>query len=433
MMIRAAAAAVILSLTAGPTACRAQTPYVPVERPSPGETLCGTPICGPEFLASAFLKLEAADGTGAGRIHILQIGDSHTAGDQISGQVRGRMQARFGRGGRGILPPGLPYVGYAPRQVSVTATGARYLPAPLIAGGMRVPMGLAGGQGRLEAGDHLSIILDPGVPLTTLGVCGQAGPDRGTLQIVPDIGLPQAIAFRRESAGPLCAEVALSPGDANLTLVAVDAPVVLDDVRLWGKGGLSLSNLGVVGSTLMDLEGRDAPTVEAQLRADPPDLILLAYGVNEGFDGALDPVAYEQVLRARIAWLRQVAPDAALMILAAPEGLRRTSMAPGTTPGPQRWSQTCGRQGEWQAPPGLAMVRDVQRRVSEDLGVAFWDWYGRMGGACSADRLAGMDEPLVRGDRVHFTATGAEWIGDILANDLMTTYDDWRASRTGGD
>lgn len=429
MMIRAAAAAVILSLTAGLTACRAQTPYVPVERPSPGETLCGTPICGPEFLASAFLKLEAADGTGAGRIHILQIGDSHTAGDQISGQVRGRMQARFGRGGRGILPPGLPYVGYAPRQVSVTATGARYLPAPLIAGGMRVPMGLAGGQGRLEAGDHLSIILDPGVPLTTLGVCGQAGPDRGTLQIVPDIGLPQAIAFRRESAGPLCAEVALSPGDANLTLVAVDAAVVLDDVRLWGEGGLSLSNLGVVGSTLMDLEGRDAATVETQLRADPPDLILLAYGTNEGFDDDFDPLAYEQVLRRRIASLRQVAPDAVLMIMGAPDGLRRRQ----TATGPERWSQSCGSEGEWQTPPALALVRDVQRRVSEDLGVAFWDWYGRMGGACSADRLAGTGEPLMRGDRVHFTATGAEWIGDILADDLMTTYDDWRAARTGGD
>ncbi|MBU2167470.1 MAG: hypothetical protein KKF88_06505 [Alphaproteobacteria bacterium] len=429
MMVRAATAAVILSLTVGLSACRAQTPYLPVERPAPGDTVCGTPICGAEFLAPAFLKLEASGGRGAGRLHILQIGDSHTAGDQISGQVRSRLQARFGRGGRGILPPGLPYAGYAPRQVSVSATGAGYLPAPLIAGGTRVPMGLAGGQGRLEAGDHVSIILDPGVTLTAIGVCGQAGPDRGTLQIVPDIGLPQAIDFRREGAGPVCTEVALAPGTEGLTLVAVGAPVVLDDARLWGEGGLSLSNLGVVGSTLMDLEARDAATVEAQLRADPPDLILLAYGTNEGFDDDFDPQAYEQVLRGRIAWLRAVAPEAALMIMGAPDGLRRGQ----TAAGPQRWSQSCGSEGEWQTPPGLALVRDVQRRVSEDLGVAFWDWYGRMGGACSADRLAGGGEPLMRGDRVHFSAIGAEWLGDILADDLMATYDGWRASRTGGD
>ena len=117
------------------------------------------------------------------------------------------------------------------------------------------------------------------------------------------------------------------------------------------------------------------------------------------------------------------------MIIGAPDGLRRGQLAAG----PQRWSQSCGSEGEWQTPPALALVRDVQRRVSEDLGVAFWDWYGRMGGACSADRLAGLGDPLMRGDRVHFTATGAEWIGDILADDLMSTYDGWRASRTGGD
>lgn len=428
MTIRAAAAALILALTVGVPVCRAQTPWTPVERPEPGRTVCGDAVCGAGFLTPAFLKLEASGGMGAGRVHILQIGDSHTAGDQISGQVRSRMQARFGRGGRGVLPPGLPYGGYAPRQVSVQATGARYLPAPLLAGGTHVPMGLAGGQGWLRPGDRLALSLDPEVPLTTIGVCGQAGPNRGTLQIIPDIGLPLEVDFYREASGPLCREVRFA-GGGSLTLQAAGVPAVLDDVRLWGDAGLSLSNLGAVGSTLIDLQGREAATVEAQLRAAPPDLILVAYGTNEGFDGGLDLMAYEQALRGRIGWLRQVVPEAALMILGAPEALRRRQ--PST--GPERWSQSCGSEGEWMAPPNLAMVRDVQRRVSEDLGVAFWDWYGRMGGACSADRLAGGDDPLMRGDRVHFTATGAEWIGDILADDLLSTYDSWRASRTGGD
>lgn len=429
MTILAAAASAILSLAVGATVCWAQTPYIPVERPAAGETVCGAPICGDMFLAPVFLKLSGLDAEPDRRFHILQLGDSHTAGDQISGQVRSRMQARFGRGGRGVVAPGLPYVGYAPRQVMIAATGARYLPAPLSAGGTRVPMGLAGGQGRLEPGDHLSLAVDPGVPLTSVGVCGQAGPDRGVLQVIPDVGLPRIIDFRRDLAGPLCGAIELSPADVGLTLVAVAAPVVIDDVRLWGDRGLSLSNLGVVGSTLMDLEGRDAATVEAQLRASPPDLILLAYGVNEGFDDALDPLAYEQTLRERIVWLRRVVPEATLIIMGAPDGARRRQPATG----PERWSQSCGSEGEWQTPPSLALVRDVQRRVSEDLGVAFWDWYGRMGGACSADRLAGGADPLMRGDRVHFTATGAEWIGDMFADDLLATYDRWRASRTGGD
>ena len=75
------------------------------------------------------------------------------------------------------------------------------------------------------------------------------------------------------------------------------------------------------------------------------------------------------------------------------------------------------------------MVRDVQRRVSAELGVAFWDWQGRMGGACSADRLATMAEPLMRGDRVHFTSEGSDWIGGILADDLLAAYGSWKAGR----
>ncbi len=428
-MVRAGAAFAAAILMLAASACRAQSPYVPTERNAPGETVCGQPVCGADALYPAFERLEATE-RGEGRFRILQIGDSHTAGDQISGQVRGRMQARFGRGGRGVLPPGVPYAGYAPRQAQVEATGATYLPAPLIAGGTRVPMGLAGGQGRLEPGDdRLILTLDPGVPLDRVGVCGRAGPDRGTLWLIPDIGLAHPVVFRGEDTRPLCAEVAVSAAATSVTLIASDGPVVLDDVRLESASGLTLSNLGVVGSTLMDMAGRDEATARAQLGANPPDLILLAYGVNEGFDAGLDPAAYEQALRARIAWLRAVVPDAALMILLAPEGLRRRAPASG----PERWSQSCGSAGEWQVPPTLALVRDVQRRVSEDLGVAFWDWYGRMGGACSADRLAGATDPLMRGDRVHFTAAGAEWIGDILADDLMATYDGWRAARTGGD
>ena len=86
-----------------------------------------------------------------------------------------------------------------------------------------------------------------------------------------------------------------------------------------------------------------------------------------------------------------------------------------------------------KTPPALAVVRDVQRRVAADLGVAFWDWHGRMGGDCSSDRLALGTEPLMRGDRVHFTGAGGDWIGGILAGDLMAAYEAWKAGQGSAD
>ena len=79
----------------------------------------------------------------------------------------------------------------------------------------------------------------------------------------------------------------------------------------------------------------------------------------------------------------------------------------------------------------LALVRDVQHRVSADMGVAFWDWHGRMGGDCSADRLATRGEPFMLRDRVHFSSAGADWIGGMLHADLMTAYEAWSAQRRG--
>ena len=71
----------------------------------------------------------------------------------------------------------------------------------------------------------------------------------------------------------------------------------------------------------------------------------------------------------------------------------------------------------------LSVVRDVQHRVAAEMGVAFWDWRGRMGGECSAFALTQGDAPLMRGDHVHFTSAGGDWIGSLLAADILAAYD----------
>jgi lysophospholipase L1-like esterase len=185
--------------------------------------------------------------------------------------------------------------------------------------------------------------------------------------------------------------------------------------------GVVISNLGVVGATLRDLAARDEDVVELELAAWRPALIVLAFGTNEGFDDGLDARAYEALLRGQITRLRRLAPVASLMILGAPDALRN-----GVTNG-------CSADGRRAPPPSLAVVRDVQRRVAADMGVAFWDWHGRMGGDCSADRLATRGEPFMLRDRVHFSSAGADWIGGALNADLMAAYDAWSARRGGAE
>lgn len=170
---------------------------------------------------------------------------------------------------------------------------------------------------------------------------------------------------------------------------------------------IRLAPFGIVGATLTALDER-APLFEPTYTR-LPDLVIIAYGANEGFDDRLDLGAYEDLLRAQIRRLRAAAPEAALLILGAPEAMRGDGG--GTCPDdPER---------RWRTPAMLAVVRDVQHRVAAEMGVAFWDWRGRMGGDCSAHRLTLGPEPLMRGDHVHFTETGGDWIGSLLFADLM--------------
>ncbi len=416
-----AAAGMAVLAAAGPS--RAQTPYLPVDPPpEPGQSVCPDGLCQAGALEGLFEALAATETDTRGRpVHILQIGDSHTAGDRITGKLRGVMQARFGQSGRGVLPPGTPYAGYAPLLVQVAGAGwiteAASLQPP--AGAPKPRVGLAGMRSTGTEGALLGFDLDPGAEATAVGVCGRArGPGEGLS--VEAAGLGRGLDFNGTAPDQeVCRELTLSRPAASVRLVSLERGVVMDSVLLTGaRRGVMVSNLGVVGASLRDLGSRDEAIVAAELAYWRPTLIVLAYGTNEGFDDRLDAGAYETLLRGQLGRMRRLAPAASLMIIGAPDALRN-----GVQDG-------CSADGRRTPPPSLAVVRDVQRRVAADMGVAFWDWHGRMGGDCSSDRLAMRTEPLMRGDRVHFTSVGGDWIGGVLADDLLRAFAVWKAART---
>ena len=183
--------------------------------------------------------------------------------------------------------------------------------------------------------------------------------------------------------------------------------------RLQGRfegSPIRLNAHGVVGATLNGMAARE-PLFEREEAGS--DLVVIAYGVNEGFDELLDPRAYEALLRAQIERVRMASPSSAILILGAPEAMRGDGGGRCAGDLDQRW----------KAPDMLSVVRDVQHRVAASMGVAFWDWRGRMGGDCSAFALAQGDQPLMRGDHVHFTFAGGDWIGSLLAADIIAAYD----------
>ncbi len=179
---------------------------------------------------------------------------------------------------------------------------------------------------------------------------------------------------------------------------------------------ISLFPHGVVGATLHGMAEREPLFDDGEAAAD---LVIIAYGTNDGFDDLMDPRAYEAMLRGQIQRVQRAAPGASILILGAPEAMRGD--------GGGRCAGDLDHR--WKAPDMLSVVRDVQHRVAASTGVAFWDWRGRMGGDCSAFALTLGDAPLMRRDHVHFTYAGGDWIGGLLAADLIAAYDRRRGGR----
>ncbi|RZJ31113.1 MAG: hypothetical protein EON85_03835, partial [Brevundimonas sp.] len=256
----------------------AQTPYVAASTPEPGAGVCPGGMCQAAALEGVFAALAATEAGTRGRpVHILQIGDSHTAGDRITGKVRVDLQRRFGRAGRGVLPPGVPYDGYAPYQVTVGARGWVMETAPLQppAGAPTPRTGLAGLRATGTRDALMGFDLDAGSEATVLGVCG-----RGAASVLSveagGVGRELDLGDGRET---LCRDMMLPGPTRSVRMLARGDGAVIDSVRLDGAArGVMVSNLGRVGASLRDLAARDEATAAAELAAWRPDLIVLAFG-----------------------------------------------------------------------------------------------------------------------------------------------------------
>ena len=407
-----------------------------VAAPGPS-ALAGAAALKPFFAALHGLKT----GARTTPVEVLQIGDSHTAGDFVSSGVRVRLQAKFGEAGRGVMPPGVPFKYYAPREVDVTQSdGWRLEPSFPLAPSQSSVFGLSGWRlVSQKPGASMTMTADPEASFDRATVCALAGPGSGTL-VVSAGSARTRIALDQGARGPRCSSVAFDSPQKTLQIVAEGPPTVLLSYATWRwRPGVSWSNLGVIGTELTDFAARDDVVLRAELKAYDPQLIVLAFGTNEGARKSLDAAAYQQLMQGQLRRLRRLDPGAAILVLGPPDsnttrpdipedGVHDLNFACAPlTPAeraayPDRVAARDPALARWYPPPNLEVVREAQRRAAAAEGVAFWDWNARMGGPCTAHRLSRPAIGQMRGDHVHFTNDGGDWIGGLLTDDLMAAY-----------
>ncbi|MDR2837701.1 MAG: hypothetical protein LBV49_03900 [Azonexus sp.] len=385
-----------------------------------------------------FVLKELESGARETPVNILQIGDSHTAGDYLSGRLRELLQNRFGAAGRGFLPPGFPDKYYKPDLIKVTQS-AGWLRLRSTEANSTERFGIAGVAQRSTKPRQRMSILSTEAAGFDHGFVEVLGPARFSLTF--DNAETREFDISGDAPNGEWIEFDAPAGSQELVLETGNSPVTL---LAWGvqrKGaGILYSNLGTIGAQAKLMGRWDAGIVRSELQHLDPALILIAFGTNEAFGERNDLINFYWDFSDPVAFIAKSAPNAAIVIIGPPDSNRLYRRPAGVygdctdaaLSGPPLALAANPAQKKrpfsivWATPEEVTLVEAEEMRIAADHGWYFWDWSAVMGGSCSAHRWSVRNEPLVRPDHIHQTMAGYRFSAELLYRELMTGYGRYR-------
>ena len=166
------------------------------------------------------------------------------------------------------------------------------------------------------------------------------------------------------------------------------------------RPGITVSEIGVNGASLGSYAR--CADLERDLALLHPDLIIFGIGINDASGPNFSEDEFVLKYKHLIDRVHSVAPDCAILFLTNNDSCRRI------------------RKKGYVTNPNGAVAERAFLRLGADCGAGVWDQFEIMGGLGSMKKweTAG----LAQRDKIHFTETGYEVLGDLLYNALMDRY-----------
>ena len=365
------------------------------------------------------------------RLTILQLGDSHTAADFFSGRVRERLQQAFGTGGDAYIVPGRPSLGVRSAVFDSDASDGWNYEA-LQRSDARKRFFLSGFNAiSRKSGAELTFRSRGGRAFDTVEVAFLKQPGGGRAEVAVD-GTPAGQINLEGEADELTTLAVNAQGAGvpngfhEIKVKALsDAPVTVTGVDVGRDGdGVSYLSLGFPGATVQLLQKLTAENIAADFRRISPDVVVLAFGTNEGFNDNLDVAAYAQQYEQILHRLQEIRPDLRIVIIGPPDAARPNGVSHSAGVGQDNnngpvATEPGGGQCRFPVPPKLNPVREAQRKLADKLGAYFWDWSSAQPGPCGAQIWAAANPPLMARDYVHMTLEGYKQSADRFADFLI--------------
>ena len=351
------------------------------------------------------------------KFHILQIGDSHTAGDYFSDSARKYLQAQFGNGGAGFFQPNKVS---GQRNALINFEGGANTHSSKSEGGFFNLGGVSTeAQPELKIYERDNFLLPQKVKIVASTFNAEA---------VLELKDGKGQIFNLKVQNQDLAEFQHLNFKANLELIDAKGQVfnlgvkadisefqhlqlkaslplrIIDDKADWVLHGFSLerpnfgliySSVGINGAMISML---DRWSFDESLKFINPDMVILSFGTNEAFNSIDSQELYQNYMNS-ISRIRTALPQVAIVIIGAPESLRSLN-------------GNCGTR-----PAALFNVQASQLKAATDARTLYWSWEQDMGGICSMKKW--INQGWAGKDGVHFSKTGYEKSGISFAKDLI--------------
>ena len=269
---------------------------------------------------------------------ILQIGDSHTAADYFTGELRQKLQARYGNGGVGYLDAGKPHIGVRSGAMKITASpGWTY--HSIQRSDNIAEFWLSGFNAVATAsGEALTFASDTPVPFDSIEIEALRQPGGGAIDISLDGAVKSSADLNGNGVEPVV--LRLRPDGAPSDRVRQieirtrgTGVVSIASIGVYQKqSGVSYNNIGYPGATIDLVNKFDEKLMADGLRRLDPQIVVLVFGTNEASKPNLDAARYERNYEKAIARIRTALPNAQIVLVGPPDGAERPPHCLGKGP-----------------------------------------------------------------------------------------------------
>jgi lysophospholipase L1-like esterase len=344
-------------------------------------------------------------------IRILHYGDSQIEGDRISSTIRSYFQRSFGGFGMGAVPLFSP-VNVSSYVVEKSLNWNRnFITDQIPSNSLSAWMGYL--QGETRDGANIKLRVSPYVLYPEASYLSDVNILTLNTQNVENIDVldksKTSYPFQNIKIGEYFSliNVPFDTAQRNLEVLFRNPQNThLFGISLDSKHGITVDNLPIRGAAGYIFTRQKASLLQESFQLLNTKLVLFQFGVNtipNDPNISVNTRSLENALVRELTFFRTLMPDVQLIVI----GVSDRAFKYGET---------------YRTNPNVSLVRDAQKNAALRAGCVFWDLYEAMGGGNSIVNWVNQRPSLAGKDYTHFSAKGAQRVGEMFYKSLMIEY-----------